>query len=105
MLMTGRILQLGEHSGRTLDAKADILAENNTVALASALVLTIQFAHLLAFNDEDFDKVGHFWGNATSTKTWGDVMEEVSIPCQICLATIQALALVYAIHANCRARA
>ena len=120
LLFTGRFLRLSEHAGDKsgADKIAGIVAENNTVALASALLLTIQFAQLFMFNDNDFDKVGRFWGNinnvayinvnvvsdsgdaavVTRLKHWGDVLEEISFPFQLFCITTQALALLYAMY-------
>jgi len=97
LIVTGKFLQLGEHSGQTNEKKENLVAENNTVALASALMLTIQYASLFMHNDNEWDSVTANWGNATNTSTWGDVMEEAAIPTQMSLIFLQLGGLMYAI--------
>ena len=120
LLVTGGFLRLSEHAGDKsgADKIASIITENNTVALASALLLTIQFVQLFMHNDNDVDKVGVFWGNVnnvsyinitvvsdsgdaavvTRLKHWGDVLEAISFPYQFFCICTQCLALLYAMY-------
>mmetsp|Transcript_21525 Transcript_21525/g.33680 ORF Transcript_21525/g.33680 Transcript_21525/m.33680 type:complete len:273 (+) Transcript_21525:205-1023(+) len=81
----------------TKQIKDATLGENNTVALCSALILTVQFAFLVLHLDEDYDAITEVWGNTHAGRGWGDVFEDVSIPLQVSLITIQCLALFHSL--------
>jgi len=85
---TARFLTLGD-ANQMGKIKESTLGENNTVALTSALVLTVQFAFLVLHLDEDYAEITEIWGNTTSGRPLGEVFEDCSIPYQLVCVTLQ----------------